>query len=728
MNRQHFQFGSRVILIGVLGAAGFASAVLGQQGAPAPGKGDAAPNISMPANTGGQKGKPAATKGGILPPGTIQAQPTTPGVVVVPTGSTLNNFSGVSSSRSGPDASDPTFTAGASPPVPPPAPASVGTGSSSGTNNTSPGLGPIQNTLIRSMRGNLLGTGFRLVDAGPPEVVFVSGSNGFVSGDTTLVPRRDVTVVADGIDIKLTFTNTTSAALPVGTFQVSDIRLGDRVEILDGRHGIEHFDLFDRTVTPLKVNNNGWPGDLYSPIAVLRDEKYTVGVSVQYPALEYRHGVEIRVGDGTRWSGDGGPFWYVRMDVPSTVPPGQTRIYTLSVRVAPRTDSWLKTLVPYRDYFQATYGGVRYQRDPRPVTAAMIAFDQNASPGNTRGFAYPNLRPDLNGWRPWAREVTARRSLGYQRSMIWAAAGIYSQNRSKNYPSNSLSPMDDIPMMRNSKAELANAASPNMQVGYWLGYATHFETAWDSPSPQQLITLGNAEQEGHFFKELDFAASLNAGLIGLDAFVSADPYFLYTWLTKMRQRQPNIKFISELSPPDIIHSLAGSFLFEWNVGENEKPLLADFLLPGHETWVSVWGQELTRELGRRPTMAEFVRVYQRYSDSGYVVLDMNTVPLPPTVTAARTWETAIPPELRTPVGGPSSTAQVPPAAIGTPGAGNGTPPAITPPPVGTNTSANGPQLQAGHGVAPATGAQMLSGRRSRITAPPINQQANAPER
>ena len=729
MNRMHFHFGSRVALIGTISAAGFASAALAQQPAAAPAKNDAPPNINMPSNTGGQKTRSAPSKGGTLPPGTIQALPTTPGVVVVPTGGTFNNnASEVSTSRSGPDAADPTPTATAGnavPPSPPATPASVGTGANPGSFNSSPGLGPIQNTIIRSMRGNLLGTGFRLVDAGPPEVVFVSGSNGWMVGDTTLVPRRDVTLVADGIDIKLTYTNTTSAPLPVGVIQVSDIRLADRVEILDARHGIEHFDVFDRNVTPLKVNNNGWPGDLYSPVAVLRDEKYTVGVSLQYPALEYRHGVDFRVGDGTRWYGDGGPFWHVRIDVPATVPPGQSRIYTLSVRVAPRTDSWLKTLVPYRDYFQATYGGVRYERDARPVTAAIIAFEENASPGNNRGFAFPNLRPDLNGWRPWAREVTARRSLGYQRSLIWAAAGIYSQNGFKNYPSNSISPMDDIPMMRNSKSELANAASPSMQVGYWLGYSTCFETAWDSPTPQRLITLGNAEQEGYFFKELDFAASLNAGLIGLDAFTSNDPYFIYTWMTKLRQRQPNIKFISELSPPDIIHSLAGSFLFEWNVGENEKPLLADFLLPGHETWVSVWGMALTRELGRRPTMAEFVRSYQRYSDSGYTVLDVNAVPLPPTITAARTWETAIPAELRTPVGGPTTTPQAPTSSIGAPGS---TEPSITPPPPGTNTRANGPQPQAGHAAPPTTGAQMLSGRRSRITVPPANQQATAPDR
>ena len=139
------------------------------------------------------------------------------------------------------------------------------------------------------------------------------------------------------------------------------------------------------------------------------------------------------------------------------------------------------------------------------------------------------------------------------------------------------------------------------------------------------------------------------------------------------------------------------------------------------------GQELTRELGRRPTMAEFVRVYQRYSDSGYVVLDVNTVPLPPTVTAARTWEFAIPPELRTPVGGPINTPQFPVGSVGSPG-GNNVPLANTPPPPGTNTSANGPQPQAGHAPAPTTGAQMLSGRRSRINVQPANQQANAPDR
>jgi len=606
---------------------------------------------------------------------------------------------------------------------------------------SSSGLGPIVPTTITRITGELFGTGFKMADAGPPMVQFVTGSSGHVYGDTRLVPRRDLTVVADGIDIRLTYFNNTDEPQPMGTINVGDLRLGDVTEVLDARTGADRWNRFDRTTNPQKTSTLSWPGDLYSPIAVIRDTRYTVGFSIQYPALEYRHAVNMRIGDGRRYSTDGGPYWFVRIELPTSLAPGQTRSYTLSIRVAPRSESWLKTIVPYRDYFRATYGSVQYTRDPRPVTGAAVAFQHELSPGNQRGFVHQNLRPDVHGWRPWARELTARRSLGYQRNMIWAAAGIYRENQDKNYPPNSLTPMDDIPMMRDSKAELANVASPNMQVGFWLGYATKFARLWDTPEPYRDITLGNAEEEGLLFRELDLAASLNSTLIGLDAFVSNDPYFIHTLLAKIRQRHPNMKYIAEVSPPDLTHLYAGAFLFEWDVRDNERPMLADFIVPGHETWVAVWGTQMQRDLGRRPTIAEFVAAYQRYSDAGYTILDVNAIPVPSTLLAARSWEVTVPASLREPgstgtppggtLAGSNTSGNTPGAPQGQPGqpqgqgqTQGGTPPANPPAP----PQAGGPAAPSA-GSATTGGTQLLTTRRPRISpstpAPAPSQQAGA---
>lgn len=612
---------------------------------------------------------------------------------------------------------------------------------------SSSGLGPIVPTIITRITGELFGTGFKMADAGPPMVQFVTGSSGFVYGDTTLVPRRNVTVVADGMDIRLTYFNNTDRPQPVGTITVGDLRLEDVTEVLDARTGADRWNRFDRTTHPQKTHTNAWPGDLYSPVAVIRDTRYTVGVSIQYPALEYRHSANIRIGDGRRYSTDGGPYWFVRIELPTSLAPGQTRSYTLSIRVAPRSESWLKTIVPYRDYFRATYGSVQYTRDPRPVTAAVAAFVHELSPSNQRGFAFANLRPDVHGWRPWARELTARRTLGYQRNMIWAAAGIYRENQDKNFPPNSLTPMNDIPIMRDSKAELANVASPSMQVGYWLGYATKFARSWDNAEPYRDITLGNAEEEGLLFRELDLAASLNATMIGLDAFVSNDPYFIHTLLAKIRQRHPNMKYIAEVSPPDLTHLYAGAFLFEWDVRDTERPMLADFIVPGHETWVAVWGSQMQRELGRRPTIAEFAAAYQRYSDAGYTILDVNAIPVPSTLLAARSWEVTVPASLREPdstVTPPSGTLAGSNTGGNNPGAPpaqpgqiqdqsqGGTPPAnppATPPPGGPAASRVAQPPAASGGGTTTGGTQLLTTRRPRISpstpTPSPSQQAGA---
>ena len=673
-----------------------------------PARGQSAPpgGITMPTNTGsGTKGgapaRPSQTWS-ILPPGSTAQQSTTPGGIVVPAA-----VMPTSGQQGG--GSQPTTTDG-------------GGARREGNGPAAAQRGPQP---LRPLQSLLVGPGFRLAETGPPEVPLVTSGGLPLYGGTPLVPTREMAASPNGFDIRLTYTNTTDAAQPMGGIQIADIRLGERVEVLDARHGTDKWTVLDRSRDGLRTVTGGWPAELYSPVAVIRDANLIVGTSVQYAALEYRHGVNVTVGPRP---GEAGQTWAIWYDFPGEIAAGQTRVYTLSVRLASRSESWLKTLLPYRDFFKATYGGVQYSRDPRPITAAAVAFEQDTSPGNPRGFAYPNLRPDINGWRPWAKEITARRTLGYQRTMVWAASGVYAANKHRNYPANSLSPMDDIPVMRNSKAELANAASPSMQIGYWLGSATRYETGWDSAEPSKPITLGNEEEEAQFFRELNFAASLNAKVVGLGGLTSDDPYFLHTWVTKVKQKQPKLKLVAEGSVSDILHTMVGSFMFEWDVSEDEKPVLADFLLPGHEMWVSVWGQSMSKELGRRPTIAEFVRCYERYAASGYIPVDVNAVAIPATLMAAKGWDSSIPTELRpkqipgTPAAGateaanqassPASGARnnaVPAAAAQT---GTGTPSS------GASTTATGQTQPAATAKPQGSQPQMLTPRRTKPAATP----------
>jgi len=536
-------------------------------------------------------------------------------------------------------------------------------------------------------------------------------TNGPITWETTIPLTMTVDQHFDGADIHVTYNNSTNQARNIGRIFFSGIRLADRIEILDLRHAAT-WHTKDRANPNLGVFWSTWPGDLYSPVAVLRDSQYTMGFSIQYPALEYKHGVRIDTHNVARWNGDTGPSWAVTFLINSLIQPGESRTYTFSYRFLPRSESWLKTLVPYRDYFRATYGPVQYTRDPRPVTAVAISEISHATPSNPRAFTYTgNNRPDVFGWRPWAVEIANRRSLGYQRTMVWAAAGLYTQNRDHNYPPNSLSPMDDLPMMRTTKGELANAAGPNMQVGYWLGYSTNWTTGWDTNTPMTRYNLNSETEKANFWREIDFAASLNSTLIGLDAFVDNDPYFLVSWLRQIKARHPQMKFIAEVSPPDIIHNLAGSFLFEWDA--KGPPVLADFINPGHETWLACMNYGLIERLGRRPTAAEATRELQEWANMGYVPLDFNIATVDALMLARRSWETTIPAELRMPVTASATPPATPPT---TPPPAD--PPASPPPAGGGNlvnigVGFNGPVVG---GTAGTVSNLRLPGRR--LPAPP----------
>ncbi len=543
--------------------------------------------------------------------------------------------------------------------------------------------------------------------------VLMDGLSAIPFGDSVIKPVTKMTATADGGDMSFTYTNNTNQPQKLGKLLFQGIRLSDRIEWMDVRHTGKPI-VNDRFAPQQGYTRGGnWPNDLYSPVCVIRDSNYVMGFQIMYPAVEYKHGVDVVLSDTQRWSGDGGPNWYVHFFLRGTIAPGETRTYTVAVRAAPASEHWLKTLIPYRDYFQSVYGkGASYVRDPRPIAVLGCAQMNNISNANPRGFTFPDRRPDLNGFRPWAKEAQRRQTeMGYQRVMFWALSGLYRAHPERNYPSNAITPVYQFAKAYETRMELANAASPTLSVGYYLGYALNVERGWDTNSRFERVVPTNPNSLSIAMKEHDAARELNATMVGLDAFGDADPWLVYSYMLYLRDRYPNVKYVAELSPPDIIHTLSASFLFDMDV--QEPNLMADFLIPGNETWLCNWGQQLAKQLGRRPTVSEYTTMSRRYAQMGYIILDINEINADSSLNAAEGWITNIPADLRTPLPAKPPALKSPPAwrllndatppsGGGTTGSGTGgtTPPPPPPPDNTGNNQSNGPGGNTGGGTTP----------------------------
>src|SRR5207249_3767796 len=138
-----------------------------------------------------------------------------------------------------------------------------------------------------------------------------------------------------------------------------------------------------------------YPGELYSPAVVLSNEDYAVGLSIQYPVLEARHEVRLGLTGIPGAAGANTCAWVARFQLGGTtqrlahgaeIGAGQTRTYVVSLRVCASPKEWVRTLLPYREFFRATYGGVRYARRPEPIMSVAMSDPALLSRQNARGW------------------------------------------------------------------------------------------------------------------------------------------------------------------------------------------------------------------------------------------------------------------------------------------------------------------------------------------------------
>jgi len=439
-----------------------------------------------------------------------------------------------------------------------------------------------------------------------------------------------VTPVLNGASIEYEFSNTGAAAATPMDLELPTLQIISSPRIMDASF-LGEARAIPTTATPWI--GGVYPRDLYSPVTAMSWTGGAVGVSVIYPILEYQHDVAVVIrntGSG-RWqplvalsnSKVGGHF-STSLKYEATVPPGGKRTYRVEIR-ATTNRGWLETLEPYRQFFHRTYGSVRYARDGRNIYAVQTAVDEYRTASNPEGWAPEAGRPDLSGYGAVAG-LMRHALLRADRIILWTPTGMHVANRQRDYPFKFVSrwfePGAPLPMRSAPSVFATISLKPNQRWGLWWGHAAEVQSTWDSASFSP-ISLADTHTMGLAKRELDLAVTSGARIVGLDAFTHhASPLWeLHPWLARMTSENPQVTFCTEGRNPDIMHALAPTWIdaYGWSKYQPNGPLitgrfvLADWLLPGHETWAGVmWNRadrtELRTEVGGAARRAEIDRL------------------------------------------------------------------------------------------------------------------------
>lgn len=498
-----------------------------------------------------------------------------------------------------------------------------------------------------------------------------------------LRPEIDIKVIDDlSYDIVYTFTNDTEEPRPLGRLVVGAITLDQNISYLSQQSTTQLVSTnWDRYTGQIWR----YPLDAYSPVCAIMDDRYAVGVSLLYPVLEYKHDA------GVRLANPGGIFkgpadargWFIAFDLSNTkganqytrliheaiLEPGETRTYTVAVRIMERqrpapndpiqAQDWLETLKPYRDAFQTQFGPVAYQRNPKPVRAVEAANGGAINSRNPRGFFGDNSsRPDLAGFGPLAR-ILAKPD-GFDRVMLWTPSGLYNHNRKLNYPTQFTSGWDDLPLLRSTYTQLNTVKQSGKKLGLWWGRSSQYADRWN---PDELVDLDltNPTHLRSVSHQLDLARRAGATEIGLDDFTHAhipiwDQVRLIRAINKI---YPELRLIVEPMCCDIIHAHTPAFVFASSANKNARSeidhhklrtpnYLADLLLPGHESWALFRYSEIRRVDQTNITPSRVQSDARHLARLGFVPVMLSPHGLSGTTQteAARTWLTTVPAHLR----------------------------------------------------------------------------------
>ncbi|MCC6427397.1 MAG: hypothetical protein IT435_11320 [Phycisphaerales bacterium] len=489
----------------------------------------------------------------------------------------------------------------------------------------------------------------------------------------TLVQRVvEIRPQPTGYDMVVTFSNPTDQARPAGALYAGMFTLGPSVTYFDFRYGSQPVQADFATYVGQQFN---YPDSQYAPVWVFMNGEYAVGVSILYPMLSYEHDLRIGLMNPTGSNdGEGGKGWGIsakisnkgtepwdqQLPFSAMIPPGQERTYVLCVRVSHNPGEWARTLLPYRRYFRESYGGVTYRREGKPLQPVVIAENSYLEPSNKLGFTYiASRRPDVFGWKPWADALKQAPKGNIQ--MLWAPSGIYYEQAALNFPFQMTTHWQSDPKLATALDPvigLKAVGSAGVPLGLWWGRSVEVATEWE-PAEMPTLDVTDSAQREIAFREMDLAVQAGVTVVGLDTFSPGRVQLarLYMWLHDLRERYPTVRFIVEPNACDLLHSLAGSFISGWKDATNPGNIeglyrvnvphaLADFLLPGHETFLAFRYNGYREYFNINPTPELIQQDMEKFAAMGFTPAIFEELGGLPTVQIARTWETTVPADLR----------------------------------------------------------------------------------
>lgn len=503
---------------------------------------------------------------------------------------------------------------------------------------------------------------FTLLNRNGPDVVQTN-----ISSTIKPTVQYEISDCGNGYDMILTAHNNTPTSRPIASICISTMILGQYVDVRDMRWGARSRVMNGLTNNPEILS---YPGDLYAPVHVLGGQHYTIGVSVKYPILEYKHDVAFHP-NAPAWLNNGASpserRWnmYIHFSRPyptsgfmfydAMLEPGETREYVVAVRVQRNTGQWIRTIEPYSRYFHDMYGPVKYQRDPRHVKARVFAGGFAQGPDNPAGW-YPNHRIDQNGWQYSVNTLITGDP--YERIMLWAPSGLYDSG--VNFPFQFTSRLKDSPQLETAfdpAIGLPRVAAAGKQLGLWWGNSARYAATWN-PEEQPVLDIENPVHRTAAFHELDLAYEAGVRAIGLDAMSHKriPMWKQIQWIGELQERAPGVKFVVEPATCDVLHNITPMYFRGYGAAAvirlppdltniRSPHYLADLLNPGHETWASMRWDPNARA-GRTATAMDRFRDTQRAAFYGFVPILFDDVNPAGLILARRSWLATVPEDMR----------------------------------------------------------------------------------
>lgn len=392
-----------------------------------------------------------------------------------------------------------------------------------------------------------------------------------------------------GVDVAYTIFNPTMESQAMPTLQIGGIDLGDRIEFLDHRTGCEWMPLDASGGQAAWSPTAPYPQSLYSPVIIARNERVAVGLSLEYPLLQYTHQIRTYIGRG---SGVNGSTWTAKFYLDGELAPSESRDYVVNIRYT-NHDDWIHTIAPYKEAF-SRHGSVRYHQDLRPVWGIGVSDTLLITRDNPRGFR--GTRADLNGWEADADYILNYvEPAGYKRVMVWAPAGMYDRYIQNNYPPQFM--VNWTGPMLDSASQWTRFRDAGISLMFWWGRSGQYADKWNDDMLDQF-NPADPTQGRMMLDQWRIAIQRGASGVGLDAFTQMNGWQTIPWIAALRELKPDATIVAEPASFDLLNLHVPTVLYSTDL-EGGPHYLADYLVPGREMWVLPRNGPITLERARQ---------------------------------------------------------------------------------------------------------------------------------